>query len=153
MHFLLASHQISCWDEYMHYTTKWKCVILFSWLHYCKASEGWVKSVYLKLYLLRTPEWLSVWPTWAWQCREKEKEVALSHLLLWPMRNASRKPWASCTQNIHNEVLFARANTLLKLWLWAANRFLILLTYLPQPYVGVKIPADKIKGCLEPGPT
>lgn len=40
-----------------------------------------------------------------------------SHLLLWPMRNASRKPWASCTQNIHNEVLFARANTLLKLWL------------------------------------
>lgn len=145
--FPFASHLISCWNEYIHYTCKVErhsFIFLLALLKSFQRMSG---------ICLRTPKWLSAWPIWAWQYREREKEVVLSHLLLWPMKNATRNPWASCTQSIHNEVLFAHANTLLKLRLWAANHFLILLTYFPQPYVGVKIPADKIKGCLEPGPT
>lgn len=49
---------------------------------------------------------------------------------------------ALCT---HRHFLGARLQT--------TNRSLILLTSLPRPYGGVKIPADKIKCCLGLGPT
>lgn len=64
-----------------------------------------------------------------------------------------KKAWAGCLQDLNGEVLFAHTNTFLNHGWKQTNRSLILLTSLPQPYGGVKIPADKIKCCLGLGPT
>lgn len=166
------------WVNMLH-TQNVKCLVLFSRWFLCMTM--WPPRVKLGescegCVAWPTTSWCTVWPRWVLQGKPRESKIGFAALSCAVLPHFSSSPsqepgvaWGSCCPSFPGkhqrgnlglmlpgatgQSALCTHKCFLELWLRTTNRSLIVLTYLPQPYVGVKIPVDKIKCCLGLGPT